>query len=70
MKLKEFMEMLKESAAYTKESDDTENRCCGGTATGLPASYGNGISCQLSLTAEGEVSQSPTPITVSFTVRA
>lgn len=70
MKLKEFMEMLKEAAAYTKESEDTENRCCGDTATSSLPSYGNGISCQLSLTAEGEVSQSSTPITVSFTVRA
>ena len=70
MKLKEFMEMLKEAAAYTKEREDTEAPHCGGMGAGFPSSYGNCISCQLSLTAEGEVSQSPTPITVSFTVRA
>lgn len=62
MKLKEFIEMLNEAAAYTKgsEVEKTSIAAC------MP-SY-DGIACQLYLTADGDVSAEQTGISISFKV--
>ena len=65
MKLKEFMEMLKEAAAYTKEGKSQQNAIA---ATSCSPSYGDGITCQLCLTADGDVSSEPTSISIRFEV--
>lgn len=65
MKLKEFMGVLKEAAAYTKEGPQGY---AGKTATSCGPSYDGGIRCQCCLTADGEVSAEQTGITISFTV--
>lgn len=65
MKLKEFMEMLKEAAAYTKEGNGQQDTT---STTRCSPSYGDGITCQLCLTADGDVSAEQTAISIRFEV--
>lgn len=65
MKLKAFMKVLREAAVYTKKKEQTEDATMG---TVCSHSYGDGIQCQLHLTADGDVSAEQTGITISFTV--
>lgn len=67
MKLKEFMEILKEAAAYTKKEEQAENNTM---STACSPSYGGGIQCQIYLTADGDVSTGQTGVSIAFIVPA
>ena len=68
MTLIDFMKMLQEAAKYTQIEPEVRQKYEEEGLVYTTLWKNAGLSCQLNLTADGNVSQEPTTITVSFTV--